>query len=388
MDVPISKTLLQDSDIQCVTEVLKSGWLVQGTKVREFESKWSKFVGCKHSIAVTSCTSAMSLCLIALGIKPGDEVLVPSFTWVSTANVVEQLGAKPVFCDIETTTFNIDCSQIESKITLKTKAIIPVHLFGLPANIEELKPLAEKFNLLVLEDAACGLGSRIDNSHVGNFGNAGCFSFHPRKSITTGEGGIVTTNNDELAELLRYHRDHGAAVSDLQRHLGSKPYLLADHIVPGLNQRMTDIQAALGSSQMNRVVQILDERRYLAKRYDNALKMIDYLETPVEPSGKTHGYQSYPCMFMSSKIEDLGVQVIHEKRNAFMDKLQRRGVSTRPATHAVHLLSYYQNKYGLQEKDFPNAHIADKCSISLPLYNGMSLEEQDYVISCVEEISP
>jgi dTDP-4-amino-4,6-dideoxygalactose transaminase len=243
MKIPIARTNLTEAEINSVLEPLRSGWLVQGPKVEQFEKKWSDFTGAKYSIAVTSCTSALHLSLVALGIKAEDEVIVPAFTWISTANVVEHVGAKLVFCDIDINTFNIDVAQIESKITKYTKAIIPVHLFGLAADMTVINNIAKKYNLKVVEDAACGFGSRYHKQHVGTFGNTGCFSFHPRKAITTGEGGMITTNDKVLAEKLRCLRDHGAIMSDLQRHQGSKPYLLADHQEAGFNQRMTDLRS-------------------------------------------------------------------------------------------------------------------------------------------------
>ena len=228
MNIPIARTNLLDSEINAVLGPLQSGWLVQGPKVKEFEDKWSAFTGAQNSIAVTSCTSGLHLSLAASGFGPGDEAIVPAFTWISTANVVEHLGGKVVFCDIDLKTFNIDIDQIESKINERTKAILPVHLFGFPADMDPILALAKKHNLFVVEDAACGFGSKYKEKHVGNFGDTGCFSFHPRKAITTGEGGMITTNDDELAEKIKRLRDHGAAMTDLQRHLGAKPYL-ADH---------------------------------------------------------------------------------------------------------------------------------------------------------------
>ena len=383
MNVPIARTSLSDKEINSVLAPLKSGWIVQGPKVREFEEKWCRFTGAKYSVATTSCTSGMHLTLAALGIGPGDEVIVPAFTWISTANVVEHLGAKVVFCDIDLVTFNMDVEQIQSKISPRTKAIMPVHLFGLSAEMDSVLAVAQNYDLSVLEDAACGFGAKFKKRHVGTFGDAGCFSFHPRKAITTGEGGMVTTNDESLAEKIRRLRDHGAAMTDLQRHLGTRPYLLADHPDAGYNQRMTDLQGALGSAQMDRANEIVSERRKLALRYDQAFSSLDWLRIPYQDSFYEHGYQSYPCMFMPNEVTSSPVVDINSKRNSWMDELQKNGISTRPATHAVHMLSYYRNKYGFEPKDFPNAHTADHCSISLPLFHGMTAEEQDYVISVV-----
>ena len=356
---------------------------MQGPKVREFEEKWSNFTGAHYSIAVTSCTSALQLSLAALGFTNEDEAIVPAFTWISTANVVEHLGGKVVFCDIDAATFNIDVKQIESKITERTKAILPVHLFGLSANLHPILELAKKYNLWVVEDAACGLGSKYKGQHVGTFGNSGCFSFHPRKSITTGEGGMITTDDKSLAEKIRMLRDHGAAMTDLQRHLGNRPYLLSDHPEAGYNQRMTDIQAALGSAQMDRAPKIISERQNLAKRFDEAFADLDWLQTPFTGQIYEHGYQSYPCMFKPKEINLNRIEQINSQRNIWMDNLQKQGISTRPSTHAVHMLSFYREKYGLKPADYQIAYAADKCSISLPLFNGMTEAEQEYIIESV-----
>jgi perosamine synthetase len=383
MQVPIARTQLSEDEIQSVLAPLRSGWLVQGPKVREFEEKWSAFTGAQHSIAVTSCTTALHLSLAALGFGPGDEAIVPAFTWISTANVVEHLGGRVVFCDIDLKTFNLDVAQLESKITSRTKAILPVHLFGLAADMAAINTLAKKHHLWIVEDAACGFGTRYKGRHVGTFGDAGCFSFHPRKSITTGEGGMITTQSNELAKKLRRLRDHGAAMSDLQRHLGARPYLLADHPDAGYNQRMTDIQAALGAAQMDRAQVILQERQRLASRYDTAFADLLWLQTPVNPEGYEHSYQSYPCLFQPEPITPESISRINQVRNTWMDELQQAGISTRPATHAVHMLEFYSEKYQLKPEDFPNAWAANDCSISLPLFHGMTEAEQSYVIENV-----
>ena len=385
MKIPISRTDLSETEINSVLEPLGTGWLVQGPKVREFEEKWSAFTEARNSIAVTSCTSALHLSLAALGFGSGDEAIVPAFTWISTANVIEHLGGKVVFCDIDLKSFNLDLDQIESKISLNTKAILPVHLFGLPVNIEPVLALAKKHDLWVVEDAACGFGSRLKEKHVGTFGHTGCFSFHPRKAITTGEGGMITTDDDLLAEKLRRLRDHGAAMTDLQRHLGPRPYLLADHPEAGYNHRMTDLQGALGAAQMYRAGDIVAKRQSLARKYDQAFESLGWLRTPLVHHDQEHGYQSYPCLFMPLEIERGNITETNHLRNQWMDHLQKNGISTRPATHAIHLLNFYQEKYQLKPEDFPNAYAADQCSISLPLFHGLTEEEQLYVIDKVLE---
>lgn len=392
-NIPIAKTFLTKNEINSVVKPLNSGWLVQGQYVHEFEKKFSKYTESKYSIAVTSCTSALHLSLAALGFKANDEAIVPAFTWVSTANAVEYLNGKVKFCDIDLDTFNIDTNKIEKLITKNTKAILPVHLFGLPANMIEIKRIAKKHKLIVVEDAACSLGSFYRKMHTGTIGDTGCFSFHPRKSITTGEGGIITTNNARLAKKLRILRDHGAEMSDLQRHLGSKPYLLADHVELGFNYRMTDIQGILGSMQMNRVKKIINERRSLAKYYIENLNELNWLKLPNDQENSIHSYQSFPCLFQPQKLINLSKSnykkiliEINKTRNKIMDYLFQKGISTRPATHAVHMLSFYKNKYKLKDEDFYYAHIANDASISLPLYNGMKKSDQNFVISTLKNI--
>jgi len=377
--VPIAKTEFSDEDLNAILDPLKSGWVVQGPHVAEFEKKWSSYTGAPHSVAVSNCTTALHLSLDACGIKAGDEVIVPSFTWIATANAVEYLGAKPVLCDIETETFNIDPSKIEKLITPNTKAIIPVHLFGLSAKIDEILAIAEKYNLVVVEDAACGFGAKYKDRHVGNFGVTGCFSFHPRKAITTGEGGMIITSDAELAEKLRSMRDHGAAISDHQRHTGSKPYLLPEFPYLGYNYRMTDIQASIGSSQMNRAEEIHEKRYAIADKYDKLINGIEWLKKPFRNNDYEHGFQAYVCLYSPEVISLESIDSVNASRNDFMDYLQQNGISTRPGTHAIHMLQYYREKYGFRNEDYPNSFIASQCSIAFPLFPTLSHEEFNYI---------
>lgn len=390
MLVPIARAQLTPTDVSSVLEPLNDGWLVQGPRVREFESKWSKFTSIENSIAVTSCTTGLHMALTALGVGPGDEVIVPAFTWISSANVVEHTGAEVVFCDVNLDTFNIDLTDAASKISAKTKAIIPVHLFGLAADMDEVMDLASSHDLFVIEDAACGFGAKYKGRHVGSFGDAGCFSFHPRKAITTGEGGMITTNSPHLSALLKKLRDHGADISDLQRHSGPRPYLLPDFSEAGFNFRMTDIQGALGSAQMDRAEEIVLERQALASRYREAFKDLSWLRTPGEHKDFEHGYQSFACLFEPSEVYEAvrrrdtrSIEKISGQRDKWMDSLQADGVSTRPATHAVHMLDFYRRKYGHAPEDFIGAYASYRCSISLPLFHGMLRAEQDFVIEKV-----
>ena len=343
-NIPIAKIKLNKNEISSVISTLESGWLVQGPKVKEFEKRWSNFTGSKFSIAVTSCTTAMQLSLIALNFRPGDEAIVPSFTWISTANVVEQLGGKVIFCDIDINTFNIDTKQIESKISSKTKFILPVHLFGYPADMKKILQISKKYNLKIVEDAACGFGSIYKKQHVGLLGDTGCFSFHPRKSITTGEGGMITTQSKDLYDNLLRLRDHGASLSDHQRHKGPKPYLLSDHLDAGYNARMTDIQAALGAEQMKRADTILKERQKIAMTYYEGLHSCKDIILPPQNKYLHNSFQSFPCLLKLKSYSYGTIKNTILRRNIIMEKLQSVGISTRPATHSVISLTYYKKK--------------------------------------------
>jgi perosamine synthetase len=383
MKIPITKTSFLDTDFDAVKKVLESGWVVQGPKVKEFEDMWCSFTGSRYSVAVTSCTTALHLSLIAAGVKQGDEVIVPSFTWIATVNAVEYCGAKPVFCDIDLKTFNIDATKAGNLITEKTKAIIPVHLFGLSADMDLISEISSSKKLKIIEDAACGFGAFYKGKHAGNFGDFGCFSFHPRKAITTGEGGMITINNEEADIYLRSLRDHGASISDLQRHSGVQPYLLPDFSNLGYNYRMTDIQAVLGVMQMKRANEILNKRTEIARRYNEGLKNSSLIRVPVYDNKYKHGYQSYVCMFMPEDIDIKSYRRVNELRNELMKYLLNKGISTRPGTHAVHTQKYYSNKYNIKQEGYPNSLFADRCSVSLPLYPSMTNEETDYVINTI-----
>ncbi|MCL4539962.1 MAG: DegT/DnrJ/EryC1/StrS family aminotransferase [Bacteroidetes bacterium] len=383
MKIPIARTEFSKAELDNVLKPLQSGWVVQGPFVKEFEKKWNDFTNSKYSIATTSCTTALHLALAALGIGPGDEVVVPSFTWVATANVVEMLGAKPVFCDISLDTFNIEPNLLRNAITGRTKAVIPVHLFGLSADMDAILEITKKHSLYVVEDAACGFGARYKGKHVGVFGDAGCFSFHPRKAITTGEGGMVTTLDDSLADKMTAMRDHGATLSDYQRHHGAKPYLLPDFPYLGFNYRMTDIQGAIGSTQMDRAGKIHESRVAVARKYDAFINTISWLRRPAVPTGYEHGYQSYVCMFKPEEASIKNLDRINTERNKFMDYLQENGVTTRPGTLAVHTVSYYAGKYKISPTQYPNSLIADRCSIALPLFPGLTEGEFEHITSLI-----
>ncbi len=375
-NIPISLPSMGQEEWEATKDPIFSGWVTQGPKVAEFEKIFAQRHKVKHALAVSNCTTALHLALVALGIKEGDEVLVPAFTWVSTANAVIYCHAKPVFVDIDIRTFNIDPNEIQKKITSKTKAIIPVHLFGLCANIDEIKKVAPQ--LKIVEDGACAAGAGIGDRPAGSLGDIGCFSFHPRKSVTTGEGGMLTTNDDSLAAKLNMLRNHGASISEEQRHKGPKPYILPEFDMIGYNYRMTDIQGAVGVVQLKKLDQFIDERQKWADYYTRELGSIPWIRTPFIPEYYKHGWQSY-VLFIDEKKSPI-------KRNDLMELLQQKGISTRPGTHAVHMLGYYANKYSIKAADFPSAYLANECSMSIPLHNRMSEEDFHYIVKALKSI--
>jgi len=314
--------------------------------------------------------------LVALGIKEGDEVIVPAFTWVSTANVVLYCGAIVVFADIDPISFNMDPVDLKRRITTRTKAIIPVHLFGLCANMDAIKQIAG--NIPLVEDGACAAGAAYNGVPAGGLGTIGCFSFHPRKSITTGEGGMITTNDDHLADVIGMLRNHGASISEEQRHLGARPYILPDFNLMGFNYRMTDLQGAVGVVQIKKLDAFINERHQWAMYYTKELASIPWLRTPTYSNECKHGWQSYITFVDESRAP--------KSRNEIMKKLQEQGISTRPGTHAVHMLNFYKEKYNIKPSDYPGAQAANDYSMAIPLHNRMSSEDFAYVVHVLKSL--
>jgi len=375
-NIPISLPVTGEDEWQATREPLMNGWLTSGPKVREFEQLFAERHQVKHALAVTSATTALHLALVALDIGPGDEVIVPAFTWVSTANVVLYCGATVVFADVDPLTFNIDPADLKKRITPNTKAIIPVHLFGLCANMDDIKAISG--NIPLIEDGACAAGAAYKEVSAGALGTIGCFSFHPRKSVTTGEGGMITTNDDRIADILGMLRNHGASISEEQRHHGPRPYILPDFNLLGYNYRMTDLQAAVGVVQLKKLDQFIDERAKWAAWYSEQLKDIPWLTTPRFGSEFKHGWQSYVTLVDETKAP--------MPRNEIMEKLQENGISTRPGTHAVHMLNYYSQKYRLKPVDFPGARVANDHSMAIPLHNRMDADDYQYIVDVLKAI--
>ena len=358
-------------------ESIMSGWLTQGPKVAAFEKAFATRHSLKHALATTSCTTGLHLILAAMGIGPGDEVLLPAFTWVSTANVVLYCGAKPILVDVDPVTYNINPEDIKKRITGSTKAIIVVHLFGLCADMDAIRKLVPN-HIRIIEDCACATGASYNGISAGALGDAASFSFHPRKSITTGEGGMVTTNDDKLAEVANMLRNHGASISEEQRHNGPRPYLLPEFNLLGFNYRMTDLQGAVGLVQLSKLDQFISERQKWADYYCEQLADIPWLRMPKMPKKGTHAWQAFVTFVDPSKAPIL--------RNEIMELLQAKGVSTRPGTHAVHMLGFYRDQYQIKADDYPGARDCDQNTMAIPLHNRMTKDDYEYVVSAIKAI--
>jgi dTDP-4-amino-4,6-dideoxygalactose transaminase len=362
--IPLTRPQTDDAEIAEIAEVLASGYLTQGPKVEQLEGMVRALVGTEHAFAVTSATTALHLSLVALGIEAGDEVLVPDFTFPATANVVVQQGARPVLVDIDLATFSVNAEDLARRVTPRTRAIIPVHPFGLCADMDPILEVAEQHGIAIVEDAACALGATYRGHQAGSIGLAGCFSFHPRKSITTGEGGMIVTSDGALADRIRLLRSHGGV-----REHGRYRFEAA-----GFNYRLSDILAAVGVAQMRKLDGFLDARRRVAGWYDAALDGLQRLVLPTAPEWGTHTYQSYVVLL------DPGVD-----RDGVIDALRGDGIETTLGTYALHAQPYFSRTYELKPGDLPNSHRAFMSSLALPLHGGMRESEVDQVVARLRE---
>lgn len=375
--IAISLPATGEEEWQACREPLMSGWLTQGPSVAAFEKAFAERHAVKHGLAVTSCTTGLHLILAAMGVGPGDEVIVPAFTWVSTANVVLYCGATPVFADVDTRTNNIDPADVARRVTPRTKAVIAVHLFGLPVDMDALRAVVPG-HVKIIEDAACAAGAEYKGTPAGGLADAAAFSFHPRKSITTGEGGMVTTNDDDLAETANMMRNHGASISEEQRHNGPRPYLLAEFNLLGYNYRMTDIQGAVGLVQLGKMDGFIAERDRWARYYRDRLANVSWLQMPAIPDDGAHAWQAF--------VTRVRPEVAPRARNDMMEALQARGIATRPGTHAVHMLGLYRDRYGLKPEDYPGAQDCDANTMAIPLHNRMDQDDYDYVVQALQSL--
>jgi dTDP-4-amino-4,6-dideoxygalactose transaminase len=371
--IPLSRTEFGDAEARAVADVLASGWVTQGPKVAEFERVVAERVGAAHAVATTSCTTALHLGLLAMGVSPGDEVICPSYSFIATANAVLYTGATPVFADIDPRTWNIDPHDVERRITRKTRAVLAVHQVGLAADLRGLEA-ALRPGITLVEDAACAIGSTYEGRPVGSHGHTVCFSFHPRKSISTGEGGMLTTNDDAIARHVRLLRSHGASVSDLERHRANG-VVFEEYCELGYNYRMPDIQGAIGIEQMKRLDDLLARRRAAAERYNAAFRGVDQIETPAEPEYARHTYQSYLIRLRP----DCGVD-----RDEMIRQLVERGISCRRGIPPIHLEPLYRQRCGAVSLPVTESVSAE--SVFLPMFASLPEADQARVIDAVISI--
>lgn len=367
MNIPFHKTHIGKEEIESVVEALKSGWITMGPKVIEFEKKFKEYLGVDYAVSVNSATSALHLALKAVGVQAGDEVIIPTNTFIATAEVVTYFNAIPVLCDIEETTHNMDVKKIESLITDKTKAIIPVHFAGQPCDMEEISSIAKKHNLYVIEDAAHAFPSKYKEHYIGQLSDITCFSFYATKTLATGEGGMATTSNSEFAKSMKINRLHGISRDAWDRYTtkGSWFYQVVDN---GFKYNMTDMNAALGLSQLKKSDLFNDQRKEIANRYMEAFSKAGIQTTVVKPNRSTSWH-----LFVI-KVNN---------RNEFIEQFKSENIGCSVHFIPVHMHPYYQDTYNYKKDDYPIANSVFEKSVSLPIFPEMTDEEVSYVIEKV-----
>jgi perosamine synthetase len=363
--IRLAQPYTDEDEINEIRSVMDSGYLTQGPKVAEFERLVADYVGTRYAFATTSATTALHLSLVVLGIGPGDEVLVPDFTFPATANVVVQQGARPVLVDIDLNTFTMNVDDLAAKVTSRSKAIIPVHTFGLSADMNPIMELARRHDLAVIEDAACAIGTTYHGKRCGSLGTLGCFSFHPRKVITTGEGGMITTDDEILAEKIQLLRSHGGVRRD-----GRFTFEAA-----GYNYRMSDILAAVGVAQMRKLDTLITQKRELAAQLTDELCGTEGVRPPREPAWGGHIYQSYVVYLQDGIDRDHVIHVMKE-----------RGIETTLGTYALHTQPFFVKEYNYKPGDLPSSHLAYRQSLTLPVYPPMAVSHLKKIVRTLQSI--
>jgi perosamine synthetase len=369
--IPLLRPWLGEEEIQAVAEVLRSGWICQGPRVMEFEEGLAAWIGVGHGVATNACTSALHLALHLSGVGADDEVIVPSFTCMATANAIHHAGGRPVFADIDPHTFNMDARWAEQAITPRTKAMLVVHQIGLPADIAAFQDLARRKHLAIVEDGACSLGATYRGKRVGALGSPTCFSFHPRKMITTGEGGLIATDDADLAQRARVLRATGASSSDLERHR-AKGTLVQQYADVGYNYRMTDLQAAIGVVQLRKLDAMVEERTAQAQHYDRLFRDMDEIEPPFVPAHSTHAYSSYLIRLRAN---------CPLRRDELLKQLASAGISCRVGIQPLHHEPFYREQWG--RTVLPHTEEAAANTLFLPIFPGLRSGQQDQVASAI-----
>lgn len=377
MKIPFHKTYITDDEISEVVDSLKSGWLTMGPKTVRFEEEFGGYIGAAHAVAVSSCTAALHLALKAIDLRPGDEVIVPTMTFTATGEVVCYFGARPVIVDVQRDTHNMDLKEIERAISPKTRAIIPVHFGGQPCDMDEIMAIAKKHQLYVIEDAAHAVPAGYKGNRIGTLGDITCFSFYATKTLSTGEGGMITTANDEWAERMKVLRLHGISKDAWKRYSdeGSWYYEVVE---AGYKYNMTDMQAGLGLAQLKKIEWMRGRREEIAGKYTSAFTALPEIMIPrVKPDRET-AWHLY--------VIKLNLEALSINRSRFIEELKGRGIGTSVHFIPLHRHPFYQRTFGCGAGDYPNAEwIYERC-LSLPVYPGMTDEEVDYVIHTISDI--
>jgi len=376
--IPFHRASLGEEEVQAVVDVIRSGWLTMGAKTFEFEKEFAKYVGARHAVAVCSGTAALHVALEAAALRSGDEVLIPATTFTATGEAVTYVGGRPVLVDIDPITLNIEVSAAKRTISPRTRALIPVHMAGQPCDLDELHSFAQKYKLHVIEDAAHALPSEYRGRRVGSLSELTAFSFYATKTLTTGEGGMVTTDNDDYAARMRLMRLHGIA-GDAWKRYGKNGSWYYEVMEAGYKYNPTDLQAALGLVQLAKCDDLNQARHRVAERYTSAFKDVSMLETPTIKSDRVTSWHLY---ILRLRLEQLRID-----RNGFINELKERGIGSSVHFIPLHLHPYYQRAYGYRRGDFPVAEAQFERCLSLPIYPSMSHTEVDYVIDTVIKIS-
>jgi len=377
--LPFAKPSIDQATIDEVADCLKSGWITTGPRVAKFEEALKDYCQAPHAFCVSSATAGLHLALLALDLKPGDEVITTPLTFIATLNTIVHAGAKPVLVDIDPTTLNIDANQIEAAITKKTKAIMPVHFAGRPVDLTTIYKIAEKHGLRVIEDAAHSIGTHYQNKIIGSFGDIQVFSFHPNKNMTTGEGGCITVHNDdELAKKIKVLRFHGIDRDAFNRFSksGSQQY---DIIAPGYKYNMMDIQAAIGLHQLPKLDSFIEKRTALVTRYQEYLASWEQITLPKKTDkNDKHAWHLFTILINE---EQAGMN-----RETFIEKMKENHIGTGLHYQATHLYTYYRETFGYKAGDFPNTENIAERIVSLPLFPDMTTNEQDRAIETMAKI--
>lgn len=377
MQIPFHKPCITEEEISEVIDSLRAGWLTMGPKTAKFEEEFAKYIGSRYSIAVNSCTAALHLALKAIDLKPCDEVIIPTMTFTATGEVVCYFNARPVIVDVDKETHNIDIKAIEKAITPKTRAIIPVHFTGQPCDMDKLKQIAEKYNLIIIEDAAHALPAWFNNKKIGTIGDMTCFSFYATKTLATGEGGMITTENDEWAEKIKILRLHGISKDAWKRYTAEGSWYY-EVIEAGYKYNMTDIQASLGIAQLKKVEWMWEKRKYIAERYTEAFKDSDAIIPPYVKSDRISAWHLY--------VIKLNLESLKIDRAKFIEELKAKGIGTSVHFIPLHRHPFYRNAFGYRSQDFPVSEWLYERIISLPIYPAMTGEEISYVIEGVIDV--